>query len=171
VDSNQSRACTKFVKTSASAAGLLCVAAAYTHSLNRFLCSSKLRQSASDSPRRGTDGRRGRRPARSASSCVARMTEGGRPLITETLLQELLLALLGFFGDVFVDSAPPPHGDDRHSAGIVAVLDPAVCTVRVAPHIDWVAPPDRFEIVMWAHECSGFSSNASTLIELLLAGA
>ncbi len=67
------------------------------------------------------------------------MAQSARPLITETLLQELLLALLGFFGDVFVDNAPR----DDSKSGFAAVPDPSACTVRVAAHIDWVSPPDR----------------------------
>lgn len=68
------------------------------------------------------------------------MAERARPLITETLLQELLLALLGFFGDVFVDNSP---ADERSRGASAAVPDPAACSVRVASHVDWVSPPDR----------------------------
>lgn len=57
------------------------------------------------------------------------------PLVTESLLQELLLALLGFFGDVFVEDG----GADQWQH----VPDPARCTVRLADYIDWVDLPDR----------------------------
>jgi len=57
------------------------------------------------------------------------------PLVTESLLQELLLALLGFFGDVFMDSGSAENWDH--------VPDPALCTVRLADYVDWVDPPDR----------------------------
>jgi hypothetical protein len=52
------------------------------------------------------------------------------------LLQELLMALLGYTGDVFVDAT---DGD----AAQPALQHPAVCTVRLAPDLDWVEPRDR----------------------------
>ena len=53
-----------------------------------------------------------------------------------SLLPELLLALVGHSGDVFVDSTAKP--------GTVRLLpDPTHCTVRLASDIDWVDSSDR----------------------------
>ncbi|KIY97433.1 hypothetical protein MNEG_10531 [Monoraphidium neglectum] len=51
------------------------------------------------------------------------------------LLQELLMALLGYTGDVFVDAA-----DDR---GALQLQHPSVCTVRLAQDLPWIEPRDR----------------------------
>lgn len=71
------------------------------------------------------------------------MAEAVRPAITETLLQELLLALLGFFGDVFVNC------EARRLPISASVPDPAACSIRVAAHVDWMGPPDRCSL----HRC------------------
>jgi hypothetical protein len=69
-------------------------------------------------------------------------SEPRRPLATESLLQELLLALLGFFGDVFIDDSSQRSGSDsrgqQHS-----VPDPSACSVRVAEYVHWIDVPDR----------------------------
>lgn len=69
------------------------------------------------------------------------MAEQSRPPVTERLMQELLLALLGFFGDVFLDSSAKISGST--STKRQDVPDPSVCTVRVAEYVHWVDAPDR----------------------------
>lgn len=73
------------------------------------------------------------------------MAEPARPPVTESLLQELLLALLGFFGDVFVKSGHS-SGDrsvDGKAGRRQEVPDPSRCSVRLANYIDWIDAPDR----------------------------
>lgn len=56
-----------------------------------------------------------------------------------SLLHELLLALVGHTGDVFVDSSA--------KLGAAQLMpDPMCCTVRLASDIDWVDSPDRYVI-------------------------
>ena len=65
------------------------------------------------------------------------------PLFTyRNLQQELLMALLGFCGDVFVDTA---EGDDGGQDPLAPppMQHPAACSVRLAPDIDWVEARDR----------------------------
>lgn len=69
------------------------------------------------------------------------MAERSRPPITESLLQELLLALLGFFGNIFVDNRS--KSSDRTLAEQQIVPDSSGCTVRVADYVHWVDAPDR----------------------------
>lgn len=73
---------------------------------------------------------------------VEQRSEPHRPVATDSLLQELLLALLGFFGDVFVDASSQHSGSDsrgqQHS-----VPDPSACSVHVAEYVHWIDAPDR----------------------------
>ena len=54
-----------------------------------------------------------------------------------SLVQELLLALVGHTGDVFVDTPAANPG------GGWQLQDPSQCTVRLASDIDWVNSSDR----------------------------
>jgi hypothetical protein len=66
--------------------------------------------------------------------------QGSAPLFAyRHLLQELLAALLGYTGDVFVDAADaaPPGGPPP------PLQHPAVCTVRLAGDLSWVEARDR----------------------------
>lgn len=79
--------------------------------------------------------------------------EGEEDLFTyRNLQQELLMALLGYCGDVFVDSADADaYGDDGADADVAfsaspspsALRHPDDCTVRLAPDVAWVAARDR----------------------------
>jgi hypothetical protein len=69
-------------------------------------------------------------------------TEPHRPVATDSLLQELLLALLGFFGDVFVDTSSQRSGSDSRGQQ-QSVPDPSACCVRVAEYVHWIDAPDR----------------------------
>lgn len=55
------------------------------------------------------------------------------------LLQELLMALLGYTGDVFLDAAEL-RAPDRAPP---ALQHPAVCTVRLSGDLPWIEPRDR----------------------------
>jgi hypothetical protein len=63
------------------------------------------------------------------------------------LLQELLAALLGFTGDVFVDAADATgsngNGGGPGEPSEQQLRHPSVCTVRLAGDLSWVAPGDR----------------------------
>jgi len=56
------------------------------------------------------------------------------------LLQELLMALLGYTGDVFVDAADAAADS---GAPPQQLQHPSVCTVRLACDLAWVEPRDR----------------------------
>ena len=51
-----------------------------------------------------------------------------------SVLEELLLALVGYTGDVFVDDQDGSHRERRA---------PTECSVKLAADIDWIDPPDR----------------------------
>ena len=51
-----------------------------------------------------------------------------------SVLEELLLALMGYTGDVFVD-----HQDGIH----LERSAPSDCSIELAADIDWIDPPDR----------------------------
>ncbi|WIA33536.1 hypothetical protein OEZ86_006660 [Tetradesmus obliquus] len=53
----------------------------------------------------------------------------------ECLLQELLMALVGYTGDVFVDTSSGGLNDE--------LLEPDRCTVQLATDLNWVSPQDR----------------------------
>lgn len=55
------------------------------------------------------------------------------------LLQELLMALLGYTGDVFMDTSDA-QGPDRMQQQL---QHPSVCTVKLASDLTWVEPRDR----------------------------
>ena len=55
-----------------------------------------------------------------------------------SVLQELLLALLGHCGDVFIRTeAGREHASQLH------IADPSACNIRVAEDLDWIRAPDR----------------------------
>lgn len=64
------------------------------------------------------------------------MLEAPSPPPHASLLQELLLALVGHTGDVFVDGAAK-SGERR------LLQDPSQCTVSLASDINWVNSSDR----------------------------
>ena len=68
--------------------------------------------------------------------------EPHRPVATESLLQELLLALLGFFGDIFVD-ASSQHSSSDSTGQQHSVPDPSACSVHIAEFVHWIDVPDR----------------------------
>ena len=76
-----------------------------------------------------------------------------RPVATDSLLQELLLALLGFFGDVFIDASSQRSSSDstgqQHS-----VPDPSTCSVHVAEYVHWIDVPDRCARAVCVSHCT-----------------
>ncbi|KAF8058112.1 GCP4 [Scenedesmus sp. PABB004] len=60
---------------------------------------------------------------------------GEEELSLQSLMQELLMALLGLAGDVFVELSAAGLGDE--------LLHPERCSLALAPDIAWVCPQDR----------------------------
>lgn len=55
-----------------------------------------------------------------------------------SVLQELLLALLGHCGDVFIRTASKQDGTPE-----LHIADPSACDISLADEIDWIRAPDR----------------------------
>ena len=63
------------------------------------------------------------------------LTEGSHA----SILQELLLALLGYDGDVFVESR-----GERAEKGGKSVPEPWSIGLNVSTEMDWITAPDRY---------------------------
>jgi len=59
---------------------------------------------------------------------------GGEPSATASILEELLITLMGHTGDIFVDALP---------SGRSKIADPAVCSFATAKDLHFISAPDR----------------------------